>query len=219
MNWNLEVKLPNGQVQTVGLAADKTPAWYMQQVGPHGYTFVRAFFVDDQGRIVWTVNTPVDEFPSAAHFNARPALPVSSITPPPAPTGAPPPGPVRVGKIGNAPRTVTNLEELEAALFQGWAPIRDNGSLMITQRFVAPGEAGAGWLADGHPLNVILGQGWIAGQKEALEAALAANQVPQPYLMLDAPELPAETALPDWLPIVGGAFALLFIVPRLFKRR
>lgn len=221
MNWNVEVKNPAGGVFTAGLPSDKTPKWYMQQVGPHGYVLLRAFFVDDKGRTVWSTNEAVDAFPTAAMFNALldPPSSLQQTTTQANDSNIPPPQPVRIGRPGSTPRTVATLAELDEALHQGWAPIRSNGTLMITQRFTAPGDAGAGWLADGHPLNVILGQGWIAGQKEILDAAIAAGQVPEPYLMLDAPELVLDGGLAGWLPIAGAVAAGLVLLPRLLKRR
>jgi hypothetical protein len=37
-----------------------------------------------------------------------------------------------------------------------------------------------GWLIDGCPLNVVYGEGWVAGQQEALKAAGMVNCLPEP---------------------------------------
>jgi hypothetical protein len=63
--------------------------------------------------------------------------------------------------------------DLQNAILAGGRPVRPNGSYYNTEQFMG------GWLFDGCPLNVILGQGWIPGQMEALTAAGKTPYCPQ----------------------------------------
>lgn len=197
MNWNVEVYDPSNKFMTAGLSdlPMYTPAWYMSQVGRHGYRFIRALIVHN-GQTIATADTPIDE--PAESYARRMGW---TDAPAGGPAPIPPPIPVRVGKVGSPARLAKDIFELTEALETGFAPFRDDGSLMMTQEPFGPGE---GWLADGHPLNVILGQGWIVGQLEALQPLIDAGTVPAPYLMLDDPELVVDSEI-DWLPIAAAA--------------
>lgn len=63
--------------------------------------------------------------------------------------------------------------DLQDAILANGQPLRPDGTPYRTEQFMG------GWLFDGCPLNVIFGNGWIAGQKEALIAAGRLPQCPQ----------------------------------------
>lgn len=63
--------------------------------------------------------------------------------------------------------------ELQNAILAGGRPMRPDGSFYSVQQFMG------GWLFDNCPLNVILGQGWIEGQMEALKNAGLTPYCPQ----------------------------------------
>jgi hypothetical protein len=63
--------------------------------------------------------------------------------------------------------------DLQNAILAGGKPMRPDGSYYNTQLFMG------GWLFDNCPLNVILGQGWLPGQMDALKAAGLTPYCPQ----------------------------------------
>lgn len=76
--------------------------------------------------------------------------------------------------------------DLQNAILAGGRPMRPDGSFYATQLFMG------GWLFDNCPLNVILGEGWLPGQLDALKAAGLTPYCPQ-YV----PQAPAASvALP-----------------------
>lgn len=92
--------------------------------------------------------------------------------------------------------------DLENAILAGGVPLRPNGSAYSVSKFMG------GWLFDNCPLNVILGQGWISGQQEALAAAglvptcpqlgpVAAASAPPTFTQIAAPGFTQQTTTPS----------------------
>lgn len=66
---------------------------------------------------------------------------------------------------GEQPIVTRSLYQIGDLLAAGYRILRQDGTLANMTTFQG------GWLADGEPLNVVLGRGWVPGQQEALVAA------------------------------------------------
>lgn len=92
------------------------------------------------------------------------------------------------------------------ALQNGGTPYRPNGTPYDVMQFLG------GYLFDGCPLNVVLGQGWLAGQQEALQQAgitpYCAEAVSAPGTVLSTggscPSCTQNLAAPSGGVITGG---------------
>jgi hypothetical protein len=86
----------------------------------------------------------------------------------------------------------TNVEQLDAAITQyGFIPLGPDGAQLKVQEFEG------GKLLQGAPINVWMGKGWYAGQRELLEPLWASGQVPRPpSSILNEPvfEMPPDVA-------------------------
>lgn len=114
--------------------------------------------------------------PAVIQLTTAPAVP-----PVPPDTVIPPPQSVTV-VIGGKLRTVSTQADLQAVLDAGGTVRRDDGSGATIQNIKAPGWTQNAWLVDGNPLNVVLGQGWLPGQRELVAELVGAGQVPAPTL-------------------------------------
>lgn len=70
-------------------------------------------------------------------------------------------------------------------------PIREDGTPFKLQKFEG------GYLLDGAPINVWMGEGWFEGQQELLRPLWASGEIPSPpsnVIAIPAVPMPAETA-------------------------
>jgi len=86
----------------------------------------------------------------------------------------------------------TDVGQLNDAIkAYGFIPLGPDGAQLRVQEFEG------GYLLNGAPINVWMGQGWFAGQKEALQPFWASGQVPPPPAdVIAAPvyEMPPDVA-------------------------
>lgn len=106
---------------------------------------------------------------------------------------------VTLGKGGET-RTSKSFLEIGDLVAAGWLVLRDDGSPMRVELF---GPAGAqGELFDGHPINVLLGLGWLPGQQTALAPAVNSGAIPEPTIDLTKVYRPGSSTT---LAIAGAA--------------
>jgi len=84
--------------------------------------------------------------------------------------------------IGGKNRQSTSLSDLQGVLDAGGSIQRTDGSAAFIQNIKAPGWTGNAWLADGNPLNVLLGMGWFPGQRDLISGLQAQGAVFTPTL-------------------------------------
>lgn len=148
--------------------------------------------------VEWWNKWGKDEYPA---LDPATALDPSTVVAAAAP-GVITPGVINVANA-NSYRTVDNLVDLSQAIDSGFSVMRDDGRPAIVQSFMG------GYLVDGNPLNVLLGEGWSEGQWDAVQAAVAAGTVP-------APTLPPSTATPGTLLAIGAAvFGLVWLTRKM----
>jgi hypothetical protein len=86
----------------------------------------------------------------------------------------------------------TEVAQLHDAIkMYGFIPLDANGAQMRVQEFEG------GYLLNGAPINVWMGQGWYSGQQEALRPYWQSGQVPTPpqdVLTAAVYEMPADVA-------------------------
>lgn len=83
-----------------------------------------------------------------------------------------------------------DIVEITQRLESGWRPLRPNGTPAYVQNFLG------GYLIDGNPLNVILGEPWLPEQWAAIVPAIQSGVVPSPSIQPTPDEIAVLTTGP-----------------------
>lgn len=145
--------------------------YYLEYMRQNGY-----LLAGDAGAPTAPVPSPLP----ASNVLSAPSVLKAPSAPPPidiSTLNIPRPTPVVVVQSGRR-RTVDNIEDLQKVLQAGGTVVRADGSLGIVQIVQVPGWSTPGYLVDGNPLNVVLGQGWQPGQKDFVATLAAQGAIP-----------------------------------------